>query len=460
MAGSSLSATLPWSCLVVLLSLISITTQAFDGFDLGRWNYKQFDLGTKQNPVDTLSPYHLRVSFPTTCSTQCGEFRTGGMPIVLFVTGFAGQLDAYKYDVIVSGIVKHGIIVVAVDQEFGFSLTLDYTKLGLNLQKVIGFIRNTGTNGLLAAMQSRGFVNEIYQNGAKLFMMGHSSGAHVVLQNMKDNAVSSEACADAGAVIMLSPMDGQDPLGFGGGFVVDEGKPLPFSVPGLIVAGSLDGQSSTITVGVACTPDDRGNKHFYNAWQGAINYIQATGMGTLDVLDEAATTNYDPFCAASNDTQVNERRNYRTMVRGAIVSFIEGVILNDQNYIDKLSNSRDLDFPAAVEQKGVGRAFTCSYIKQEQGIAFELQTGLILFGFLFAFTFITGLYCFFRKMDDDTLHRYHPAEGLGYEEPASFKTKLEPQYGVSGSVQNEYLKPQTSFNLGGSSNSRVPSVNV
>src|SRR5690242_20643911 len=142
---------------VLVLALVALLSSvaAFDGFDLGNWAFKVFDLGTKQNPIDSLSPYHLRVYFPTTCTRQCGEFQQGGMPVMLFATAFAATIDAYKYDVVISGITRHGIIVVSIDQDLGFSLTIDYEKLATSLQKVIGFIRMDGQGGLLYEMQSR-----------------------------------------------------------------------------------------------------------------------------------------------------------------------------------------------------------------------------------------------------------------------------------------------------------------
>src|SRR5690242_7662897 len=100
--------------LIVAFAALAVTLVfANDGYTFGRWTTRSFDIGTKVNPIDSLSPFHIRVTFPTVCSTQCGEFRTGGMPIMLFVTGFAGSLDASDYDTVLSGVARHGMIVVA-----------------------------------------------------------------------------------------------------------------------------------------------------------------------------------------------------------------------------------------------------------------------------------------------------------------------------------------------------------
>jgi len=103
----------------------------------------------------------------------------------------------------------------------------------------------------------------------------------------------------------------------------------------------------------------------------------------------------------------------------------------------------------------------------------------------YAFVFVAGLYCFFRRMDDDTLGRYVIAnEPIGIDHPKSFQSALSPNmmtgtgtlgpsvsqqlynpgYTPSGSFQNsqQYANSQKYSaayqNQGGGS--RVPSVQV
>lgn len=431
--------------LILVLTTLALDVLAIDGYTRGNWNFMQFDMGTKIAPLAAFSPFHIRVTFPTTCASQCGEFQTGGMPVMLFATAFGGQIDAFDYDVVLPGISAHGIIVVAVDRQAGYALTLDYGKLGIQLQSVIGWIRSTAaTSGLLYEMNSRGFTNSILNGAARIIMAGHSTGAQIVLRNVRDTALAAQQCPDAGGFVMWSPVDGQDALGLGGDTVITGNENLPFQTPGLIIGAQLDGTDSSIIEGVACAPDARSNLHFYYPWVGWVQFLQVQGVGHLDILDEAATTPFDEYCARSNASQVALRVAYRTMVRGATVNFIQGVVLNNNDYITQI-NSIPPNGVTLLEnlQKGTGTGYTCTYVPVATGLSFEVQTGLVLFGIFFALTFITGLYCFFRKMDDDTLHRYHPAEGVGYDQPASFQTKLEPQY-----VSSEYPNPNPSFNLG------------
>lgn len=441
----------------LLVVLAAGVVLANDGHFAGRWDWRQFDIGTKAAPVSALAPFHARVTFPTRCSSQCGEFRTGGMPVFLFVCGFAGQIDAFNYDTIASGIARHGIIVVAVDRTPGNSLTLDYGKLGVQFQKVIAWIRlNDPAAGLAYELSQNGFTQSLLNGANRIIMGGHTTGAALVVRNIRDNAKLSETCTEVGAVVMLSPLDGQDPLGFGGDGAIEKDKMLPFSTPSLIIGGSLDPKSPPALQGLPCTPADRSNKHFYDAWSGSSTFLEVDGVGTLDVLTEGSVTSFEGSCLRSATNQVAYRKFYRDSVRGAIVNFIQSVVLNSADYANLVSRFQpNTAILSQTAVKGVGRAFTCQFVSVVEPMPFELQTGLILFGFLFALTFITGLYLFFRKMDDDTLHRYHPAEGMGYDEPASFQTKLEPQYGVSQSYQQQN---SVAYSQGG--NSRAPSINV
>ena len=373
------------------------------------------------------------------------------MPVLAFVTAFAGQIPASDYDYVLSRVASHGIVVVAADEQLGFALTLDYHTIGANFQKVINYIQNNAAGGLLSDLQTNKFQYNLYEGASQIFMGGHSSGAHVVLQNLVDSGTISSTCTTAGGIIMLSPMDGQDPLGFGGQFVVPtDGLPLPIVTPGLLVSGSLDNVASALTPGAPCTPSSRGDIHFYNAWQGGINLINAIGMGTLDILDEGVTTTYTQFCAASNASEVSQRAAYRDMVSGAIVTFMEMALLNSNSYRSMLTSQTYLNFPATTQQSGLNIGFSCSWNPDTPPMPQELQIGLILFGVFFAVTFLGGLYCFFRRMDDDTLHRYHPTEGIGYDQPASFKTRLEPQYSTSQQQQSLQFNRE----------SRVSSVNI
>lgn len=425
------------------------------------------DFGTQTVPLPALAPYHARVYYPTVCRTQCGQFQSGGMPVMLFVTGFAGQLAASDYDVILSEVAAHGIVVVAVDQYVSlFQLTVNYALLATELLDVVDFIQDPSASGLLQQIKAGGFRTTFYNGAAKLIMGGHTTGALIVIQQLYDNAENLGTCGSvAGGIVMLSPLDGGGQLGLGQN-IVSNGDKLPFDVPALIIAGSLDGVSSTLTTGLSCVPASNGDIHFYNAWNGLIYYIEALGMGVLDVLDEGSVSIYTQECAGSNSSEVTERASYRNMVKGSIVSFITGVVLATQQDLDYLTYQYDLVYPCNTFYSGSGLSFSCSFVEVAPQIDPEITYGLYAFGVLFAITFVWGLYYFFRRMDDDTLHRYHPMEGVGYEEPASFRTKLEPNFNytqpsLSASVANErYIPASNNSSRNYDNSSRAPSINV
>lgn len=409
--------------------LLAPLVQGQDGFDLGQWSVETYDKGTRSVPLTEFAPFHIRVHVPIACSAQCGEFQSQGFPVVLFMTGYTGQIDAFKYDVILSGIARHGIIVVAVDQKLGFTLTVDHSVLGEKLNKVLGYIKSTQTGGLLSDMRDRGFTNTIYLGGSRVIMAGHTSSVHTVLRNIENSGKSNGTCSQAGGVIMLSPLDGQDPLGFGGKFIITPGTQLPMAMPGLLISAERDSAFGTIK-GIACVPDNRGNELFFEAWQGSIQLIDALRVGTLDVIDEAdSVSRYEKFCAQTNSTEPEvDRLRYRVMVRGAIVSFIKGVVLGSTSDIGKLSNPRDLNYDSVHKEKGQGYSFTCAWSPPPVAMSKEQEIGFILFGVCFVLTVLAGLYCFFHKVDEDVLNRYHPTDGNGYDPTPSFRTKLDPQY--------------------------------
>ena len=64
--------------------------------------------------------------------------------------------------------------------------------------------------------------------------MGHSSGAHIVTQYLKDG------CRDVKGQILMSPVDGLDPLGIVENYVITPGVPLNFDTPTLIMPTGLD----------------------------------------------------------------------------------------------------------------------------------------------------------------------------------------------------------------------------
>ncbi|KAH9261417.1 hypothetical protein BASA81_000061 [Batrachochytrium salamandrivorans] len=452
---------------VALFALLLQVALGQDAFDDGYWEVESIELGTIKAPLPQFAPFHATVHYPTSCNSQCGPFFRGGVPVLLFVTGFAGSLPTSQYTSILSRAAKQGVVIVAVDQDLtGFQLTLDISRFGSNLQKLVAYIRS---GELLTKIKNPGtgktrFLNTdgLYQNGAKIFYGGHSSGAHIAIQNVVDLVNRNHVCpAEVAGFVMLSPLDGQDPLGFGGNFaIVPHDERLLFTSPGLIVAGSLDRVSGVAVNGMPCVPDDRGNVHFLHGWPGYCQYNEAEGMGTLDVLDETATTSYDQFCAASNrSTMVEARTKYRNMVKGSIVTFMQTVVTGQSLYKNKLTNLADLAFPMKKMETHEGSTGPgCTYYPVVVTLTDEQSLGMVLFAITFALSFVCGLCYIFQKMDAETTHRYYTSGDLEYENVASFQTKLEPQYSMSQQFPNN--APSQSYAPSQNFNPRQVSINV
>ena len=66
------------------------------------------------------------------------------------------------------------------------------------------------------------------------FMAGHSSGAHIAVNYLK------QGCFDIKGLILLSPVDGVDPFGFIHDFCITPGEKLPFELPTLMLVAGLD----------------------------------------------------------------------------------------------------------------------------------------------------------------------------------------------------------------------------
>src|SRR5690606_14245893 len=110
------------------------------------------------------------------------------------------------------------------------------------LNKVLkGFVEDTeNPNGLYQKVKALSPVGNPIVN--EDFLGGHSAGNHVTIQNLVDTTKSTDAktCAKVRGVVMLSPVDGEDPLGFGSDFIIPKDSPLSVVVPGLIIKAEED----------------------------------------------------------------------------------------------------------------------------------------------------------------------------------------------------------------------------
>jgi len=478
------------TALVALLAATLATrlARAQTEFGEGHWvipdpSKEPINYGTQSTPLQRFAPYHVALYAPTTCESQCGVFASQGFPVLLFVTGFAGQLPVSDYDLSLQFLASQGIVVVAVDESIGLHVTENYPDLGSALAPVVAYIYDNAT-GLPNDLRTLGTQGSLWLPGNQIFVGGHSSGCHIALEYVQLLGLNTLQCGSVAGAILWSPLDGEDPLGFGSQYLVSPtGGTLSFQTPGLIVSGSLDSVPGEVA-GAACAPVDQGAAHFYNAWNhDAVFWVEAVGVGHLDLLDPGVTTPYDGFCATANNSEL--QTTYREAVQGLTVAFMEGVVTQKSSYFSIITNTLyglPLTNPQISTQNTINSAAGCAWAPVGQGVSYEIQLGLILFGAMYAVVFLAGLYCFFRRMDDDTLGRYVIAnEPIGVDHPKSFQTALAPNmitgtgtslgpsvsqqlyhpgYTPSASYQQSGSQPHSAQYQAGGGASRVPSVQV
>ena len=68
----------------------------------------------------------------------------------------------------------------------------------------------------------------------RLMLAAHSAGSHVITQYL------NETCGTVKLIVLLSPVDGADPMGLKKDFIIKPGTFLPFATPVMIIGTGLD----------------------------------------------------------------------------------------------------------------------------------------------------------------------------------------------------------------------------
>ena len=131
-------------------------------------------------------------------------------------------------------------------------------------------------------LHSNGLDAGLVLDKENILLMGHSSGAHVVVEFMKHH------CDLVKGQILFSPVDGVDPFGLIHNFAITPGQLLNYKIPSLLIMTGLDSVPGTIAGGLtpACAPEEMSNVRFYDALPGTTWLVNATKYGHGDVLDE------------------------------------------------------------------------------------------------------------------------------------------------------------------------------
>ena len=299
-------------------------------FGPGPYEVGKFDVGTKKRPLLD-GKWHLSVTFPTTpASTQV-------FPILLFVTGLAGQNAVSAYSTVLNHTASHGVVVVGVDQKN--TATINYTNFAMTLEGVLEFVGN----GSLAEQLVENNVSGI-ANTSRIVFGGHSAGNHILVRHLTSFGCGSDSGnMDAAGMVMIDPVDGADPFGIQNRFVIHPPALVNFIMPALHIRTGLDPKAAMPGM-PACAPKKISNARFYNAWRGPIWQMNAVDMGHMDVQNEGGAGSMGRVICAHNP-KATAREQYRMTVAGATAAFVRGLMLDDLTSAVKMFDGQE---PALV----------------------------------------------------------------------------------------------------------------
>ena len=185
------------------------------------------------------------------------------------------------YDVVFSHIASHGYTVVAPHK---YSLpTSQY-----DAEWLVKIDQWVQTHLVQDLINDFGFDPYFSIDVNTTFLLGHSSGAHIITNFMK------LGCRNVKGISMWSPVDGVDPFGLWEDFCITPGEKLNFETPILLLTAGLDGIpgiSNTGGIVPACAPDELSNLRFWDAFNGRAWLNNATVYGHTDFFDPGAINN-------------------------------------------------------------------------------------------------------------------------------------------------------------------------
>ena len=236
----------------------------------------QFDVGKQNTPLASLAPWHVHVWAPAS-SDYVNDGKAS--KVMMFASGFAGFMASTDYSTVLSSVAENtNTVVVGIDRKFKLApgLTVNYTNLAFTSGKVLEYIDN---GSLMKDLQSNGFEgtldNENYIFGA------HSAGNHLSVRRM----VTFQHCSKFNSMVMIDPVDGEDPNGIIKEYVIHPPAKVNFNIPALHIMTGKDPQGKP-----SCAPAFMSNNRFYNAWNGPIYQINATDFGHMGVVDDGKGT--------------------------------------------------------------------------------------------------------------------------------------------------------------------------
>ena len=281
----------------------------------------EFDIGKQNTPIQALAPWHVHVWAPSsTANTETPS------KVMLFASGFAGFMAVTDYSNILSSISSTtNTVVIGLDRKFKLPshLTVNYTNLAYTSGEILEYVEN---GSLMKELQTNGFKGTL--DSTNYIFGAHSAGNHLSVRRM----VTYQKCNKFTSMIMIDPVDGEDPSGKIKEYVIHPPAKVNFNIPALHI---MTGKDPTGTP--PCAPAFMSNNRFYNAWNGPIYQINATDFGHMGVVDDDKGGLYKLACPKNkNKTAVDI---YRNMVGNTVNTFINGLYNTDQDAGMKMLNT-------------------------------------------------------------------------------------------------------------------------
>ena len=313
-----------FSALVVSLTLQLVSAKSRAAFDTkspfgnGTYTVASFNIGSPADPEPFLSPWHASVYYPSKSNTTSTDSVT--FPVLLFVSGFGGEYSIQAYSAVLSSMAAHGMVVVGVDRKFKLSSSVNYTDLAQHLGGVLDFITSRSDTGLSARISTL-LPPHSRANTSAIIIGGHSAGNHVTVRRLV-----SFGCGPVAGVLMLDPVDGEDPYGFVKIYVIHPPAKVNFVAPALHIETGLDPRKASPFT-PPCAPANMSNARFFDAWRGPIYQMNATNMGHMDLANLKGGGLAKLVCASKkNHTAI---RLYQQTIAAATYAFARGLIVED-----------------------------------------------------------------------------------------------------------------------------------
>ena len=298
-------------------------------------NVIEYDIGTQNKPNAAYAPWHLHVWAPSSPSPAPAR-------VMFFAPGFAGFMASTDYSEILSTVAANtNTVVVGIDRKLKLAhgLVVNYTDLAYTAGKVIEeYIEND--EGLLKDCKSHGFSGTINTKSDFVFA-AHSAGNHLSVRRMVN-----WGCQKFTSMVMIDPVDGEDPEGIIKEYVIHPPAPVNFTIPALHIMTGKDPQGHP-----SCAPAFMANARFYNAWTGPIWQINATLFGHMGVVDADRGGLFKLACPKNKNATA--RGVYRSTVAESMTKFINGLYNGDVGMLNSLTQPQTFPFPVVLQQKNM-----------------------------------------------------------------------------------------------------------